>query len=86
MLGGYVVAQLYSPWTGVLLWALVVGWIVVEAARMPREEKARLAAVIDRQGQTPWGRLIRIVELVGLALLAAAAIKWLFERLAGRLP
>src|SRR5262249_23083402 len=81
MLGGYVVAELYSRWAGALLCAHSAEGLLVEAARMPRQQRARLVAVIDRQGQTPWGRLARIVELGGLVLLAAAALKWLFERL-----
>jgi len=57
----------------------IVGYIVVAAIRIPREQKAKIAAVLEQQEKKPLGRLVRIIQLVALLLLVAAALRWLYS-------
>jgi hypothetical protein len=55
--------------------------MVVTFWRIPREEKARLAAALEAQKKTPWGRLERLIKLAILLFLAAVAVQWLLRQL-----
>lgn len=81
LLAGLAVAKLHSKTLGVLLVAPCVVYALVSLRRMPREEKARLAAAIEAREKTLWGRVDRIIKLVILLCLAAAAVQWLLGRL-----
>ena len=81
LFGGLAVGALYSTTLGLLLAGPGLVYIVVELWRMPREQKARLAAVVHAHDKTPWGRVGRLIQLITLLCVAAAAVQWLLRYL-----
>jgi hypothetical protein len=81
LFGGLAVSALYSKTLGLLLAGPGLVYIVIALWRIPREEKARLAAALEAQKKTPWGRVERLVKLAILLFLVAVAIQWLLRQL-----
>jgi hypothetical protein len=81
LLAGFAIGQLYSKTLGLLLVAPFFVYWVVFFWRMPRAEKARIAAALEAQKKTPWGRVERLVKLAILLCLAAVAVQWLLRQL-----
>lgn len=81
----YVVAaiavyQLHSRVLGRVLFAPVLIFMIVWIYRLPREQKARIMAQIEKQEQSPWGRSMRFIQIVLWAFVGAAILGWLYER------
>jgi hypothetical protein len=74
------VASLYSKVLGLALLAPGLVLMIVSVYRIPREQMARIAAQIEKQEQSAFGRFMRFVKIVLWALIGAAILTWLYER------
>jgi hypothetical protein len=81
LLASFAVAKLYSTTLGLLLVAPLLVYAAVAVWHMPRAEKARIAAAMEAQEKTPWGRVGRLYKLAMLLFLVALVVQWLLGQL-----
>lgn len=81
MIAALAVIKLHSSVLGLVMLAPLIIFMVVYLYRLPREQAARIAAQIKKHEESPFGRLMRFVQIVLWVVLAAALFAWLYERL-----
>ena len=80
ILAGLAVAQSCSRVLGLIMLAPVIIFMLTWFRRLPPELQARIGAKMKEQEQAPFGRFMRVVEIVIWALLGYALLAWLFQR------
>jgi hypothetical protein len=75
------VAELYSRLLGGLMLAPLVLAFIVGLWRIPPEQSRQMAAALDKHAETPFGQLMRILNIAVILMVLAAALRWAYGQL-----
>ena len=73
-----VVSQVYSKLIGGLMFVPVVAAVIISVFRLSREQKEQIAKALEKRDATPFGQIMKIVNLAVILLVVFAALRWAY--------
>jgi hypothetical protein len=81
VVAGLAVTQLYSKLLGGLMFVPVALAVLFSLWRLTPEQSGQIAEAMDKQARTPFGQVMRIVNIALILMVLVAVLRWAYGQL-----